>query len=135
MNESTTLLKYLQIILKFKFKKLAKNPKMDRTIPPFDPNQSPPTAWQIFKDIHISEYFQIFKIPCAQRSFLQGIALGSVIGGSRYIMCRKRQSAINWGFFSFLTCCIISWEYCRYQRRLIQVQLEAMNSISNSSDS
>ncbi|KAI9102445.1 hypothetical protein DFS34DRAFT_609177 [Phlyctochytrium arcticum] len=91
--------------------------------------------WDVVKDIKPAElkWDNIIKVPCSSKALLTGIATGTLIGLTRYTVKRGGlRSAGNWGVLSFAGTSMITWEFCRYQRKVVQQQLDAMaNGVSN----
>ncbi|KAI9011134.1 hypothetical protein BC832DRAFT_529413, partial [Gaertneriomyces semiglobifer] len=68
----------------------------------------------------------VAKTPCARQALLYGIGAGVALAATRFLATRRLLSSGNWGFASFGAVSMLSWEFCRYQRRVVQEQLDAM---------
>ncbi|RKO92476.1 hypothetical protein BDK51DRAFT_12167, partial [Blyttiomyces helicus] len=69
----------------------------------------------------------VARLPCTLQSTLQGVAGGTIVGAVRYFATGRYVSAGNWGFSSFAGIAMISWEFCRYQRRIVQQQMDQIS--------
>ncbi|KAI8817562.1 uncharacterized protein EV422DRAFT_570609 [Fimicolochytrium jonesii] len=89
----------------------------------FDPSK-PPSFVDVVKGIEAEEFklANVTKSPCAVKGLLYGIGAGDDQSPGRAL------SAGNWGFMTFGVVSTISWEFCRYQRRVVQQQLDAMGA-------
>ncbi|EGF78377.1 hypothetical protein BATDEDRAFT_26999 [Batrachochytrium dendrobatidis JAM81] len=67
-----------------------------------------------------------FRLPCSAQSIVTGVAAGLAIGTVRYFTARKLRTASNWGVLGFATISLCSWEFCRFQRRVVAQQMESM---------
>ncbi|KND02143.1 uncharacterized protein SPPG_02636 [Spizellomyces punctatus DAOM BR117] len=95
-----------------------------------EPRNAPrkPDLWTVAKGIKAAEFKleNVAKVPCSRKALLYGIGGGTIIATTRFFVTRRLLSAGNWGFASFGAISMLSWEFCRYQRRVVQEQLEAM---------
>ncbi|KAI8805921.1 hypothetical protein BJ742DRAFT_680601, partial [Cladochytrium replicatum] len=71
------------------------------------------------------------KMPCLQQASIYGVSAGLSIGTIRYIVTRNLRSTGNWAFLTFGILSMASWEYCRFQRKLIQLQFEMISAANN----
>ncbi|TPX40418.1 hypothetical protein SeMB42_g06010 [Synchytrium endobioticum] len=63
------------------------------------------------------------KVPCVTKSLLYGSLAGAAVGISRYVRVRSIRSTGNWAILATGLVSIGSWEFCRFQRRLVLNQL------------
>ncbi|TPX33359.1 hypothetical protein SmJEL517_g03724 [Synchytrium microbalum] len=63
------------------------------------------------------------KVPCVQKALLYGSLAGLSVGISRYARIRSIRSAGNWAVIATGLVSVGSWEFCRFQRRLVLDQL------------
>lgn len=94
----------------------------------FKLGQGKPTIWEGFQWIKWDAVSldTISEIPCAGAAILTGVFGGLLLGISRRLVSRSNKSAINWGFGSMVVSTTISWEFCRYQRKVSQQSLAMM---------
>lgn len=96
---------------------------------PFDPSK-PPSLWSTFTSLRLDDLVQSHRLPCLKNALLTGWIAGIGIGFVRYVatpkLSRSLSKSVNWGLGSFGLTAALSWEYCRYQRRLMQIQLDNM---------
>ncbi|KAI8806928.1 hypothetical protein BJ742DRAFT_814842 [Cladochytrium replicatum] len=71
------------------------------------------------------------KMPCLQQASIYGVSTGLSMGAIRYVVTRNVRSTGNWGFLTFGIISMVSWEYCRFQRKLIQLQFEMISAANN----
>ncbi|KAJ3219870.1 hypothetical protein HK099_004550 [Clydaea vesicula] len=82
----------------------------------------------VIKDIHAADFkpSNFLSMPCSKKALLYGVAAGSSIGLIRFYVSQRLRSAGHFAVFTFAGVSILSWEYCRYQRRLVQIELDKM---------
>ena len=66
------------------------------------------------------------KIVCLQKSFLYASFSASSVFAINYSLYRSFYRAGRWGVASFVLVAVANYENCRYQRRLVQDQLNKM---------
>ncbi|TPX58895.1 hypothetical protein PhCBS80983_g02846 [Powellomyces hirtus] len=95
----------------------------------FDPSKKP-TFLEIAQGITPDEFKldNVAKAPCSRKALLYGIGGGSAVAITRLVVTRRPLSSGNWGIATFGAISMLSWEFCRYQRRVVQEQLEAMGA-------
>lgn len=69
----------------------------------------------------------VLKMPCARKSLFYGLMGGLSLGIVRFYVTKQAVTALNWGVGSFGGISLLNWEWCRYQRRIIQLQLDAID--------
>ncbi|KAI8894127.1 hypothetical protein BC833DRAFT_530963 [Globomyces pollinis-pini] len=67
-----------------------------------------------------------FELPCARQALITGLSLGGLLTIARLAVNRNWKSAGNWGVLSFGISSAISWEFCRFQRKVSQEQIKKM---------
>ncbi|KAH6582572.1 hypothetical protein BASA61_008472 [Batrachochytrium salamandrivorans] len=100
------------------------------------PNHRKPTVLDAasritWKDLSIDS---VLRLPCSVQSITTGIALSASVSIVRYITTRKIRTAANWGILSFTFTSLGSWEFCRFQRRIVARQMEALVIQQNQRD-
>jgi hypothetical protein len=91
----------------------------------FDPTQGP-TVSGTLQNLRFEDFLNSTRLPCLQNAFLTGWIAGLGSGVLHYLRFKRLRSASNWGVVLFGLGSSLSWEYCRYQRRLMQIQLDNM---------
>ncbi|KAI8927655.1 hypothetical protein BC831DRAFT_451730 [Entophlyctis helioformis] len=96
--------------------------KLDPSMVP----QGPPTLADAASRISWSDlsWEGIKKLPCAPQALLTGLMAGSLLGVVRFSVTRRLRSAANWGMFAFAGSSAVSWEFCRFQRKVVAQQLD-----------
>ncbi|KAI9209553.1 uncharacterized protein BJ171DRAFT_1636 [Polychytrium aggregatum] len=94
---------------------------------PFDPAK-PPTTIDVLKNLKVEEFKpdNLSRLPCLKKSMLYGLAAGSSMGLVRFAVKRSPRSAGDWAMATFAVVAVSSWEFCRFQRRLVQKQMDAL---------
>ncbi|KAJ1562695.1 Cytochrome c oxidase assembly protein cox20, mitochondrial [Cladochytrium tenue] len=92
---------------------------------PFDPAR-PPSYADGIKSVRLQDLRldRVARMPCARDALLYGIGTGLAVGSARFLASRRPRSAGNWAIATFALTTLASWEVCRLQRRVVQVELE-----------
>lgn len=69
------------------------------------------------KDIKARDMLQIHQLPCVREALLQGMTVGFLVGGGRWIMGRAVWSCLNWTVATFVPVTVVGFRYCQYQRQ------------------
>jgi Protein of unknown function (DUF3767) len=71
---------------------------------------------------------KIVSLPCAAQSFSIGILVSTLTGIGSFAGTKRLGKSINYSIVAFLAGSVISWELCRFQRRIALKQLNAMSN-------
>ncbi|KAJ3093098.1 hypothetical protein HK102_009530 [Quaeritorhiza haematococci] len=88
-----------------------------------------PGVVDVIKNIKMEEFKvgNVMQLPCSKKALIYGSGAGLSIGVARYALTRSLKSSGNWAFIAFAAISVSSWEYCRFQRRIVQQQLRNMS--------
>ena len=102
---------------------------------PKDKDLTLPTLWSTLTSLTLQDFVHAPAIPCTSRSLLTGVIAGLSLGLLRFLRLSRPsvstppssplwRSAGNWGLGGFVLSSSLAWEYCRYQKRMVHMQMD-----------
>ncbi|KAL3900501.1 MAG: hypothetical protein SGCHY_001295 [Lobulomycetales sp.] len=78
-----------------------------------------------FSDFAPSSFLNL---ACSKKALLYGGLAGTTIGVTRFMITRRIKTSGNYALLAFSLVAASSWEFCRFQRRIVQEQLHRMEA-------
>ncbi|KAI8909629.1 hypothetical protein EDD86DRAFT_179494, partial [Gorgonomyces haynaldii] len=87
-----------------------------------------PNIWDALSSFDFSSVSidGLLQRECAAQALGAGFTTSLIAGLARYAVTRSLRTTVNWTMAGFLLPSVFSWEFCRFQRREAQKQMEQL---------